>query len=118
MNDHKEPPKQGFTQRKLCFPFVGIERVVFFHKLLLMDRTINSDMYSNQLDKLNKVIHQKHLALSNHKGIVFHHNNFKLKTFLQLLELGWKVLSHSLYSLYLLCLDFHLFWSFQNSLNG
>ena len=36
----------------------------------------------------------------------------------QLLQLGWEVLTQLLYSPEIVPLDFHLFWSLQNSLNG
>ena len=36
----------------------------------------------------------------------------------KLLQLGWEVLIHLPYSPDIATSDFHLFWSFQNSLNG
>ena len=39
-------------------------------------------------------------------------------TMQKLLQLGWEILTHLLYSPDLAPSDFYLFWSLQNSLNG
>lgn len=70
----------------------------WFYKLLPVDRTINLDVYCDQLEKLKVAIPQKGPALN---VIVFHHTR-----------------PHSLYLSDLAPSDFHLFCIFQNSLNG
>ena len=63
----------------------------------------------------------KHLELVNRKHIIFHEDNARshvsLMTRQKLLQLGWEVLIHLLYS-DTAPSDFHLFPSLQNYLNG
>ena len=60
--------------------------------------------------------------LVNRKHIIFYQDNAKqcvsLMTRQKLLQPGWEVLIHLLYSSDIAPLDFHLFRSLQNSLNG
>jgi hypothetical protein len=49
-----------------------------FYEILLKNKIINSDIYCDQLDKLNTAIQEKHSALVNYKDIIFHHDNTKL----------------------------------------
>lgn len=71
--------------------------VVYF-ELLPNNRTINSDVYCQQLMKLKEAIKEKRPELAKRKGIVFHHDNARPHTFLathtKLLELGWEVMLH------------------------
>ncbi|CAK9832788.1 Histone-lysine N-methyltransferase SETMAR [Anthophora retusa] len=93
-----------------------------YFELMPQNQTINSNVYVQQLAKLNDAIQEKRPVLSNRKGVVFHHDNAKPHTSLvtrqKLLELGWDVLSHPPYSPDLAPSDYHLFRSMQNSLNG
>jgi len=85
------------------------------------NKTINSDVYCEQLQKLSDAIAQKCPELLNRKGVVFHHANARPYTSLvtrQKLQHGWDVLPYSPYSPDLAPSDFHLFRSLQNSLNG
>lgn len=95
--------------------------VVYF-ELLPRNQTINSNIYCQQLTKLNEAVKEKRPELANRKGIVFHHDNARPHTSLatrgKLLELGWGVMSHPPYSPDLAPSDFHLFRSLQISLNG
>lgn len=94
--------------------------VVFF-ELLPRNRTITSDVYCRQLDRLNESVIQKRPELVNRKGVVFHDNarpHTSLATRQKLLEFGWDVLPHTAYSPDLAPSDFHLFRSLQNSLRG
>lgn len=95
--------------------------VVYF-ELLPRNQTINSDVYCQQLMKLDEAIKEKRSELANRKGIVFHHDNARPHTSLvtrrKLLELGWEVMSHPPYSPDLAPSDYHLFRNLQNSLNG
>jgi len=62
---------------------------------------INSDVYCQQLVKLEEAIKEKKPELANRKGIVFHHDNVRphtpLVTRTKLLELGWEAMSHPPY---------------------
>lgn len=92
--------------------------VVYF-ELLPRNVTINSDVYCQQLDKLNKAIAEKRPQLINRKGVIFHARpHTSLMTRQKLLELGWDVLPHPPYSPDLAPSDYYLFWSLQNSLSG
>ena len=96
--------------------------VVYFKLLLNNWRTINLDVYCQQLVKLEETIKQKRPELTNRKGIVFHHDDARprvsLATRTKLLELGWEVMSHPPYSPDLAPSDYHFFRSLQNFLNG
>ena len=95
--------------------------IVYF-ELLPNNRTINSDVYCQQLVKLEEVIKEKRSELANCKGIVVHHDNAKLFTSLvtrtKLLELDWEVMSHPPYNPDLAPSVHHLFRSLQNFLSG
>ena len=79
-------------------------------------------MYHSKLDQLKAALDKKHPELVNRKYIIFHQDNTRAYVYLmirkKLLHLGWEVLIHLLYSPDIASLDFHLFWSLQNSLNG
>ena len=66
--------------------------------MLPNNRTIISDVYCQQLVKLEEAIKEKRPELANRKGIVFHHDSARphtsLATRTKLLELGWEVMSH------------------------
>lgn len=66
--------------------------VVFF-EFLSRNVTLNSDVYCQQLDKLNEAIAEKRPELINRKEVIFHHDNARshssLMTREKLLELGW-----------------------------
>ena len=70
--------------------------VVHF-ELLPSNRMINSDIYCQQLMKLEEAIKEKRLELANRKGIMFYHDNARphtsLATRTKLLEFGWEVMS-------------------------
>ncbi|KFM57645.1 Mariner Mos1 transposase, partial [Stegodyphus mimosarum] len=95
--------------------------IVYF-ELLPPNRTINSDVYIEQLAKLNNAVEEKRPESTNRKGVVFHHDNAKPHTSLitrqKLLELGWDVFPHPPYSPDLAPSDYVLFRPLQNSLNG
>ncbi|GFX89045.1 histone-lysine N-methyltransferase SETMAR [Trichonephila clavipes] len=73
-----------------------------YYELLKQGKTINVDLYCNQLDKLNAAITEKRPALVPRKGIVFHHDNAQPHTAMvtqqKLNALGWEVLGHPQYS--------------------
>ena len=95
---------------------------VLYYELLLENQTINSNKYCSQLDQLKVALHKKRPELVNRKHIIFHQDNARLHVSLmatqKLSQLGCKVLIHPPYSPDIAPLDFHLFRSLQNSLNG
>ena len=95
--------------------------IVYF-ELLPRNQTINSNVYCRQLMKLDKEIKEKRPELARRKGVIFHQDNARSHTSLftrtKLLELGWKVMPHPLYSPDLAPSDYYLFRSLQNHLNG
>jgi len=88
---------------------------------LSSNQTINSELYCEQLQRLQQAIERKRSELINRRGAVFHHDNARphisLMTRQKLRELGWEVLMHPPYSPDIAPSDYHLFRSLQNSLN-
>ena len=95
---------------------------VLYYELLLENETINSNKFCSQLDQLKAALDKKCPELVNRKRIIFHRDTTRphvsLMTRQKLLQLGREVLIHLLYSPDTAPLDFHLFRSLQNSLNG
>ena len=92
------------------------------YELLPENQIINSNKYCSQLDQLKSALDEKLPELVNRKHIIFHQDNARLHVSLmtrqKLLQLGWEVFIHLLYSPDIAPSDFHLFQSLQNSLNG
>ncbi|XP_076375572.1 histone-lysine N-methyltransferase SETMAR-like [Megalopta genalis] len=114
--------KPDLYPKKVMLSIWWVYKSVMFHKLLPSNRTVNSEIYCEQLEKLQRSIEKKRPELLNRKGIVFHHNNARpqisLRTSQKIQQLGWDVLPHSPYSPDVVPTGFHLFRSLQNSLNG
>ncbi|GFX82671.1 histone-lysine N-methyltransferase SETMAR [Trichonephila clavipes] len=95
-------PKPSIHQRKVLLCLWWDRKGPVYYKLLKQGKTINADLYCNQLDKLNAVIKQKMPALASRKGIMFHHDNARLLTAMvtqqKLNALEWEVLRHPPYS--------------------
>ena len=121
MNQHKSYQKLSCIKKYNGVNLVGLQRCCVFD-LLPNNRTINSDVYCQQLVKLEEVNKEKGPEMANREGIVFHHDNFRphtsLATRTKLLELGCKVMSHPPYSPDLASSDYYLFRNLQNFLNG
>ncbi|GFX95361.1 mariner Mos1 transposase [Trichonephila clavipes] len=84
-------------------------------------QTLNSDLYCQQLDRLNLAIDQKRPELANRRGVVFHQGNARPHTSVvtrqNLWELGWEVLMHPPCSSDLAQSDYYLFLALQNFLS-
>ena len=95
---------------------------VLYYELLPENQMINSNKYCSQLDQLKAALDEKCPELVNRKHIIFHQDNARphvsLMTRQKLLQLGWEVPIHPPYSPDIAPLDFHLFRSLQNFLNG
>ncbi|GFV35923.1 mariner Mos1 transposase [Trichonephila clavipes] len=85
---------------------------IIYYDLLPFDQTLNSDLYSQQLDHLKLAIDLKRPESANRRG-VFHQDNARLHTSVvtlqKLWELGWEVLMHPPYSPDLAPSDYHFF---------
>ena len=97
-------------------------KVVLYYELFPENQTISTTKYCSQLDQQKAALNEKCLELINRKCIIFRQDNTRphasLMTRQKLLQLGWGVLIHPLYSPDTAPSDFHLFRSLQNSLNG
>ena len=125
MNHHQPHQKLVFIQRRWCCVCVYLPwdwKGVLYYELLLENETINSNKCCSQLDQLKAALDKKCPELVNRKRIIFHRDTTRphvsLMTRQKLLQLGREVLIHLLYSPDTAPLDFHLFRSLQNSLNG
>ncbi|XP_014488991.1 PREDICTED: histone-lysine N-methyltransferase SETMAR-like [Dinoponera quadriceps] len=71
-----EPPqttsKADIHQKKILLSIWWNWKGVVFFELLPKNRTINTDVYCQQLNKLNAAIKEKRPELVNRKGIIFH----------------------------------------------
>jgi histone-lysine N-methyltransferase SETMAR len=69
-----------------------------YFELLGIHETINANVYSQQLQRLNEVLLQKRTVLANQKGVILLHDNSRphvAKLTQQKIEqLGRKVLAH------------------------
>ncbi|KAK6062261.1 transposase [Cooperia oncophora] len=62
---------------RFCYQFGGIwwDKGIVYFELLPPNRRINSDVYIEQLTKLNNAVKEKRPELTNRKDVVFHHDN-------------------------------------------
>ncbi|GFT04875.1 histone-lysine N-methyltransferase SETMAR [Trichonephila clavipes] len=115
-------PKPSIHRRKVLLCLWWDRKGPVYYELLKQGKTINVDLYCNELDKLNAAIKEKRPALASRKGIVFHHNNARPHTAIvtqqKLNALGWEVLGHPLYSPDIAPSDYYPFRSLQNYLTG
>ena len=115
-------PKASLHPKKVMLYMWWDWKGVLYYELLLENQTINSNKYCSQLDQLKAALNEKHPELVNRKRIIFHQDNARLHVSLmtrqKLLQLGWELLIHLPHSPDTAPLDFHLFQSLQNSLNG
>ena len=113
-------PKAGLHPKKVMLCIWWDWKGVLYYELLLENQTINPNKYCSQLDQLKAALNEKRPELVNRKYIIFHQDTTRphvsLMTRQKLLQLGWEI--HLPYSPDIAPLDFHLFWSLQNSLNG
>ncbi|GFU59239.1 histone-lysine N-methyltransferase SETMAR [Trichonephila clavipes] len=95
-------PKPSINQRKVLLCLWWDRKGPVYYELLKQGKTINADLYCNQLDKLNAAIKEKMPALASRKGIVFHQDNALPHTAMvtqqKLNAFGWEVLGHPPYS--------------------
>ena len=106
-------PKAGLHPKKVMLCIWWDWKGVVYYELLPQGETINSEVYCRQLDNLKTAIEEKHSGLADRNNIVFHQENARphisMSTRQKLLELGWDVLPHPLYSPDIVPSDLHLF---------
>ena len=93
---------------------------VIYFELLNTHETINANVYSQQLQRLNEVLLQKRPVLANQKGVILLHDNSRPHvaqlTQQKIEQLGWEVLPHPPWSPDLAPSDYHLFRSLRHHL--
>ena len=84
--EHGEPAqttsKADIHQKKVMLSDWWDCKGVVYFELLPRNQTINSDVYCQQLDKLNTAIKEKQPELVNRKDVIFHQDNACLGTWL------------------------------------
>lgn len=93
---------------------------IIHSELLKNKQTINSELYTEQLRRVNEAMQQKRPD-RRHPVLLLHdnarpHTSKLTKAVIE--ELGWEVLPHPPYSPDLAPSDYHLFRSLQNALDG
>lgn len=80
---------------------------------------ISLDLYCQQLDRLRTQLTYKRPACINRRAVIFHHDNARthvpLRSQQKLLNIGWEVFSHLVYSPDLEPSRYHLFRSLYNA---
>jgi histone-lysine N-methyltransferase SETMAR len=119
---------QNLVQRKSALQKINILCLVGYGKdyyeLLGPNKTINSEVYCQQLDRANEFLKEKRQHLVNRKVVVFHQDralarpHVSEKTQQKIKKLNWEILDHPPYSPDLAPSDYHLFRSLQNHLNN
>jgi len=103
--------KSGLTRKKVMLCVCGGTGRESFTMSLSSNQTINSELYCEQLQRLQQAIERKRPELINWRAVVFHHDNARPHTSLmtrqKLRKLGWKVLMHPLYSPAITPSDYH-----------
>ena len=118
----KPTPKNEIQRKKVLLSIFWDYQGIVFFELIEKGKTIDSDIYSQQLLKLNEKLIKKRPALMNRKIPLLLHDNAKphvSKNVQETLDdLGWEILPHPPYSPDIAPSDFYLFRTLQNDLNG
>ena len=107
--------KHILHQKWLCHHYIGISMALFLFQLLLPNRTINSNLYCQQLSQLNSCLQQRLLEFVNRTSVVY--DNTRPTLHWSLVKNWWTWLDvelHQSYSHDLAPTDYHLFFSIQN----
>ena len=95
-------PKAGLHAKKVMLCMWWDWKGVLYYELLPENQTINCNKCYSRLDQLKAALDEKCSELVNRKRIIFHQDNARpcvsLMTRQKLLQLGWEVLIHPLYS--------------------
>jgi len=105
--------KRDSHQKKVMLSVWWDFKGIVHFELLPRNKTINSEIYCQQLERLSDALLHKRPTLVNRKGVIFHHDNAtphtSFVTRMKLLELGWEVIQHPPYSPDLAPSEYHLF---------
>ncbi|XP_023217668.1 histone-lysine N-methyltransferase SETMAR-like [Centruroides sculpturatus] len=111
-------PKASLHPKKVLLSVWWDMYGVIYYELLEPNKTINADVYSEQLCRLNSELIKKRSRLVNMKKVLFHHDNARQhmarKTLQKINELNWELLPHPAYSPDIASSDFQLFRALQN----
>jgi histone-lysine N-methyltransferase SETMAR len=114
--------KRGLTNKKVLLCVWWDMRGIIYSEFLKSGQTIDSNIYCDQLDKVNANLKKNRPFLVNRKGILFHQDNARphvaVNTVLKLKELDWDLMEHPPYSPDIAPSDFYLFRCLQNHLDG
>ena len=117
MNHHQPHQRLVFIQRRWWCVYGGIGRV---SSIMSSFRKTKRLIPTSTAPELKAALDEKRPELVNRKRIIFHQDNARphvsLMTRQKLLQLGWEVLIHPLYSPDIAPSDFYLSWSLQNLL--
>ncbi|XP_026825471.1 histone-lysine N-methyltransferase SETMAR-like [Ooceraea biroi] len=115
-------PKRNIHGQKIMLSVWWDVRGIVYYELLPRNQTINTDLYCQQLERVQTKLKELRPQLVNRKGILFHQDNARphvsALTLRKIGELNWELLEHPPYSPDLAPSDYHLFRSLQNFLNG
>ena len=121
-NTPKHFPRSNLHQKKVKVTVWWSSAYLIHYSFLNPSKTITSEPYVKQVDKMHQKLQGLQPALVNRMGPILLHDNIWLHTaqpMLQMLnELSYGVLPHPSYSPDLLPTDYHFFKHFYNFLQG
>lgn len=112
--------KQALHPKKKMLSVFWDWKGIIYYELLKNNETVNSELYVQQLHRLNIAIQQKR-PTQQHDVLLLHDNarpHIANMTKNAVQTLGWEVLPHPPYSPDLAPTDFHLFRSLSNEMRG
>ena len=120
VNHHQPHQKLIFIQRRWCVQCSW--KGVLYYELLPENQTTNFHKSCSKIDQLKAGLDENFLELVNRKCIIFQQDKARLYISLlirqSLLQLGWEILIHQLYSLDIISFGVYLSCLFKISLNG
>lgn len=115
-------PKPKLYQAKVMLCVWWFTGGVIHWELVEQDRSINSEVYSKQLEQVHVKLRQNSLRKLFRSGVILQQDNARphvaLRTLEKIKELGWERLIHPAYSPDASPSDYYLFRSLQHSLSG
>lgn len=113
--------RERFEKKVLLCVWWNFEGIVHF-ELVPDGRTINSELYSAQLERMYTAMRQKYPSIVNRKRVILQQDNARphtsVKTQEKIKELELELLPHPAYSPDLAPSDYHLFRSMAHFLRG